>query len=205
MSDMRRRRFITLLGGAAAAWPLAARAQQPGMPVIGFLHSTSADAWAPFVAAFRVGLKEAGYIEGRDILIEYRWGEDQPDRLPDLAADLVSRRVALIASNTEGSLAAKAATATIPIVFTTAVDPVQLGLVASLARPGGNLTGVTTLNVELVPKRLELLHELRPTATPLVLLVNPTNSDAKTVANDTRAAANALGVDLRVVQASTDR
>ena len=200
---MKRRAFITLLGGAVA-WPLAAHAQQP-MPVIGFLHSTSADAWAPFVAAFRVGLKETGYVEGRDILIEYRWAEDQPDRLPDLAADLVSRRVALIVSNTEGSLAAKAATATIPIVFTTAVDPVQLGLVASLARPRSNLTGVTTLNAELVPKRLELLHELIPAATPLALLVNSTNSDAETVASDTRAAARALGLDLHVVEASTDR
>jgi putative ABC transport system substrate-binding protein len=202
---IRRREFLAALGGGAAAWPLMAHAQQPAIPMIGFLHSTSADAWAPFVAAFRVGLKETGYVEGRDILIEYRWAEDQPDRLPDLAADLVSRRVALIVSNTEGSLAAKAATATIPIVFITAVDPVQLGLVASLARPRGNLTGVTTLNVELVPKRLELLHELVPTATPLALLVNSTNSDAETVASDTRAAARALGLDLHVVEASTDR
>jgi putative ABC transport system substrate-binding protein len=202
---MRRREFITLFGGAAAAWSLAARAQQPAMPVIGFLNGASAESWAPFVSTFRQGLGETGFAEGKNVAIEYRWADEQYDRLPALAADLVRRQPSVIVANHVSAAAAKAATATIPIVFTTAVDPVQLGLVASLARPRGNLTGVTTLNVELVPKRLELLHELSPTATSLALLVNPTNSDAETVASDTRAAARALGLDLHVVEASTDR
>jgi len=201
---MRRRDFITLLG-SAAAWPLEARGQQSARPVIGFLNGASAESWAPFVSTFRQGLGEMGFAEGKNVAIECRWADEHYDRLPALAADLVRHQPRVIVANHVSAAAAKAATATIPIVFTTAVDPVQLGLVASLARPRGNLTGVTTLNVELVPKRLELLHELIPTATPLALLVNSTNSDAETVASDTRAAARALGLDLHVVEASTDR
>jgi ABC-type uncharacterized transport system substrate-binding protein len=173
---MNRRAVITLLGGATAAAlcsPRVALAQQGAMPVIGFLHSTSPTAWAPFVAAFRIGLREAGYVEGRDIAIEYRWAENQPDRLPELATDLVRRRVALIVSNTEGSLAAKAATTTIPIVFTVGGDPVKLGLVASLNRPGQNLTGVNWFSTELMAKHLEILRELVPDAGLIGCLLNP--------------------------------
>ena len=204
---MNRRAFMSLVGAAAAPsllLPLAARAQPSALPVIGFLNGASAEPWAPFVSAFRQGLGETGYAEGRNVAIEYRWADEQYDRLPAMAADLVRRRAAVIVANHVSAAVAKAATSTIPIVFTTAVDPVQLGLVASLARPGGNLTGVTTLNVELVPKRLELLHELSPTAKTLALLVNPTNSDAQTVARDTREAARARGLALEVVEASTD-
>jgi putative ABC transport system substrate-binding protein len=200
---MKRREFITLLGGAAA-WPLAARAQQPAMPVIGFLNAASAEQWAPFVSAFRLGLGETGYTEGNNVAIEFRWANEQYDRLPALAVDLVRRQPTVIVANHVSAPAANAATATIPIVFTTAVDPVQLGLVASLARPGGNLTGVTTLNMELLPKRLELLHQVSPAATVLGLLVNPTNSDAETVVHDSRAAARTLGLELHVVKASTE-
>jgi putative tryptophan/tyrosine transport system substrate-binding protein len=201
---MRRREFITLLGGGAAMWPLAAHAQRR-VPVIGFLNSASAESWKPFVSAFRQGLDEAGFAEGRNVAIEYRWADDQYDRLPALAVDLVRRQPSVIVANQVSAAAAKEATATIPIVFTTGVDPVQLGLVASLARPGGNLTGVTTLNLELVPKRLELLHELAPTANPLALLVKPTSSGTETVASDARASARALGLELDVVEASNDR
>jgi len=200
---MNKREFIMLLGGAAAAWPLAAHAQQPPMPVIGFLHSTSADAWAPFVAAFRVGLKEAGYIEGRDILIEYRWGEDQPDRLSDLAADLVSRRVALIVSNTEGSLAAKAATATIPIVFTVGGDPVKLGLVTSLNRPGQNITGVNWFSTELMAKHLEIMGELVPHASVIGCLVKPNFPGVADQLAELERAAQTAGRRLRILNAST--
>jgi ABC-type uncharacterized transport system substrate-binding protein len=201
---VKRRDFITLLGGAAAAWPLAAHAQQAAMPVVGFLNSASAESFAPFVAAFRQGLSEAGYIEGRNVAVEYRWANEQYDRLPALAADLVRRQADVIAANQISVEAAKAATATIPIVFTTALDPVQLGLVAALNRPGGNLTGVTTLNVELLPKRIELLHQLSPTATDLALLVNSTNPSAGALSRDAHAAARSLGLQLHILEASSE-
>jgi putative ABC transport system substrate-binding protein len=174
---MNRREFIALLGGAAAAWPLAARAQQPAMPVIGVLHGVSAAQWADRMVGFNQGLREAGFVEGRNVAMEYRWAEGQFDRLPAMAADLVSRKVAVICAGA-GDVAirtAMAATKTIPIVFTTASDPVRAGFIQSLGRPGGNVTGATFMGVELVAKRAELLHETLPGATRIALLVNPNN------------------------------
>jgi putative ABC transport system substrate-binding protein len=202
---MRRREFITLLGGAAA-WPLAALAQQPAMPVIGFLNSASPGPYRRYVAAFRQGLKEAGYIEGQNAAIEYRWAHGQYERLPALTAELVQRPVAVLAAtSTPAALAAKAVTTTVPVVFTTASNPVELGLVASLSRPGGNVTGATQLNVEVGPKRLELARELVPTATIIGLLINPTNPVANTLSRDLEAAARALGLELHVLHASNER
>jgi putative tryptophan/tyrosine transport system substrate-binding protein len=207
IGQLNRREFIALVGGAAA-WPLVAHAQQSAMPVIGFLGTISPDRWASRLHAFRQGLSETGYVEGRNVGIEYRWAEGQNDRLPALAADLVRRQVRVIATpeSTPGAFAAKAATTTIPIVFSVGVDPVAVGLVASLNRPGGNLTGVTNLNAEILPKRLELMHELVPTATTIALLVNPSNPlVAETESRDAQTAARTLGLQLHVLHASTDR
>jgi putative ABC transport system substrate-binding protein len=202
---MRRRELITLLGGAAA-WPLAARAQQPGLPVIGYLGSETADRFASRLLAFHEGLSEMGYVEGRNVAIEYRWADEQEDRLPTLAAELVRRQVTVLAApgSTSAALAAKAATPTIPVVFATVVNPVEFGLIASLNRPGGNLTGVTLLSVELGPKRLELLHEMVPTATVMALLVYSASPFAETLSRDAQAAAQALGLRLHVLYASTE-
>jgi ABC-type uncharacterized transport system substrate-binding protein len=204
---VRRREFITLLGGAAAAWPLAARAQQLAMPVIGFLSPTSLDGFTDRLRGFRQGLKDAGYVEGENVTIEYRWAEYQVDRLPALADDLVRRRVNVIAAPgaVAPALAAKAATTTIPIVFAVGEDPVRLGLVASLARPGGNLTGVNFFNAELTAKRLELLRELVPAATRVAVLVNPTGSAADTTLRDVEPAARAMRLQIQVLKADTSR
>jgi putative ABC transport system substrate-binding protein len=201
---MGRREFIAGLAGIAV-WPCVVRAQQPTTPVIGFLNSGSPDGYAPYVAAFRQGLKETGYIEGQNVAIEYRWTDGQYDRAPAMAADLVRRQVAVIVANPPGAMAVKAATTTIPIVFTTSSDPVKIGLVASLSRPGGNVTGATQLNVEVEPKRLELMHELVPTATSIAVLINPTDPRSETQLRDLQAAARILGVQLHVLQASTER
>jgi putative ABC transport system substrate-binding protein len=200
---MRRREFITLLGGTALAWPLAARAQQPALPVVGLLVAGSADDSAIRVAGFRKGLSETGAIEGQNVTVEYHWLEGHYDRLPALVADLVQRRVAVIATpaNTPAALAAKAATATIPIVFGVGGDPVQLGLVASLARPGGNVTGINFFLNEVMAKRLRLLHDLVPKAVRVAVLVNPTN--APFVLRDVQEAAAAIGLKIQVLNATT--
>jgi putative ABC transport system substrate-binding protein len=201
---VKRRELILALGGAAALTPLAARAQQ-AMPVIGYLGTSSPDQDTHQLGALRQGLSETGYVEGQNVAIEYRWGQGQNDRLPALAAELVRLQVAVIAlGGLPPALAAKAATSTIPIVFQMGVDPVEAGLVASLNRPGGNITGVSNLNVELGPKRLELLHELVPTATVIALLVNPTNPNAEGLTRDLRAAARTLGLQLHVLHASME-
>jgi putative ABC transport system substrate-binding protein len=202
---MKRREFITLLGGAAAAWPLAARAQQPAMPVIGFLNTASPRPYTARVRAFHQGLGETGYAEGRNVAIAYRWAEGQTERLPGLAADLVAQRVAVITgANIAAALAAKAASTTIPIVFAISIDPVEVGLVASLNRPGGNITGATTLSAELGLKRLELLHEVIPTASKVAFLVNPTAPIAESLTRDMQEAARTLGLQLHVLRASTE-
>jgi putative tryptophan/tyrosine transport system substrate-binding protein len=204
---MRRRDFITLLGGTAAAWPLAVGAQQPAMPIIGFLRDAPLADATHLVVAFRQGLKEAGFIEGQNVLIEYRSAEDQAHRLPALVADLVRRQVALIVGNTTSALAAKAATTTLPIVFVTGNDPVINGLVASLSRPGGNMTGVSFLSSASVTKRLELLRQLVPKAAAIAMLVDPNlmNTLAESELRDVQAAAHASGQELIVVEASSDR
>jgi putative ABC transport system substrate-binding protein len=200
---IRRREFITLLG--AAAWPLAASAQQPAMPVVGFLNGGSPDGYAPYVAAFHEGLKQTGYIDAQNVAIEHHWAEGRFERLPAFAADLIQRNVNVIAAtSTPAALAAKAATTTIPIVFTSSGDPMQLGLVAALSRPGGNVTGVTQLNVEAAPKRLELAHELAPTAAMMAVLVNPTDPTTETLSNELTVAARTLGLKLHIVHARTE-
>jgi putative tryptophan/tyrosine transport system substrate-binding protein len=203
---MKRREFITLLG-AAAAWPLAARAQQAQLPTIGFLHGAASVAWADPLRGFHRGLKDAGFVEGENVAIVYRWAEGQLDQLPALAAELVRRRVSVIAAFAPAAaLAAKAATTTIPIVFLVSNDPVELGLVASLARPGGNLTGINFLSGELAAKRLGLLHELVPTATRIAVLVNPANpGEAELTVRDVETAARAMGLQIQVLNASNGR
>ena len=202
---MRRREFITLLGGAAATWPIAARAQQPALPVIGFIRDGSADASARLAAAFRKGLNETGYVEGQNVTVEYHWLEGQYDRLPALVADLVRRQVAVIA--TPGGVptqAAKAATATIPIVFGVGDDPVRLGIVASLARPGGNATGINILTSEVAAKRLRLLHELVPKAVRIAVLVNPGNASvAESTVREVEKAAPTMGLQIQILNATT--
>jgi putative tryptophan/tyrosine transport system substrate-binding protein len=207
MSDMRRREFITLLGGTAAAWPLAARAQQAALPVIGFLEIRSPETIAERLRAFRQGLKETGYVEGENVAIDYRWAE-QIDRLPEVAADLVRRQVAVIATAAgfTTALAAKGATTTIPIVFSVSEDPVKSGLVPSLARPGGNLTGINLLGLELTAKRLELLREMLPGAARVAVLVNPANiANAQITLREVEAAGRAMGLQLHIFNASTSR
>lgn len=202
---MRRRDFIKAIAGSVAVWPLSAGAQEPAKPVIGFLNFASATSYAPQLAAFLKGLGETGYVEGRNVAIEYRWAEHQINRLPALASDLVHRQVAVIAAtSTPAAIAAKAATTTIPVVFETGGDPIHLGFVQSLNRPGGNVTGVSQSNVEMVAKRLELMHELLPTVRVFALLINPSNPAlAEPATKEVRTAARALGLELHVLNAST--
>jgi len=203
---MRRREFITLLGGAAAAWPLTARGQQPAMPLIGFLNSASPASPTVSLRGFQQGLSDAGFVEGRNVAIEYRWAEGRYDQLPAMVSDLVRRQVTIIVATggIPAVAAAKAATAAIPIVCQVGVDPVRAGLIASLNRPGGNLTGVVTLATEVAPKRLQLLHEAVPAATSVALLVNPTNQNAETLSADLAAAASALRLQGHILWASTE-
>ena len=202
----RRREFIALVGGAAAAWPIAAYAQQAAVPVIGFLNPASPNTFADRLGAFRQGLKEAGYAESENVAIDYRWAEGQYERLPASAAELVHRQVAVVvATQNAATFAAKSAVTTIPIVFLVSEDPVKLGLVASLARPGGNLTGVNFFTGELTAKRLELLRALVPGAVRVAVLVNPANPNAETILRDVEAAARAMGLQVQVVRASTSR
>ncbi|MFZ2142560.1 MAG: ABC transporter substrate-binding protein [Xanthobacteraceae bacterium] len=204
---MRRRQFISLLGSAAAAWPLAARAQQAALPVVGFVYPSVPELSAGIVAAFRKGLNETGFVEGRNVTIEFRFGYNDIAQLPKLAADLVDRRVAVIATpgSTPSALAAKAATATIPIVFGIGPDPVEIGLVASLNRPGGNITGITSMNAELGAKRLGLLHELLPSAVRFAVLVNPNNRNAEPLTRDAQATASAIGREIEIFAAGSAR
>jgi len=205
-SHIERRKFLATLGGAAAAWPLAARAQQPAMPVIGFLSGSSPADGALFLTAFRQGVRETGYVEGQNVAIEYRWAQDQYDRLPDLAADLVRRQVAVIAAHDSPSaIVAKAATTTIPIVFASGGDPVKLGLVASLNRPGGNVTGITFIVAELGAKQLGLLHELQPGAVRVAVLVDPNYPLTESFVSDIRAAASSIRKQIEVLEAPTGR
>jgi putative ABC transport system substrate-binding protein len=204
MSGMGRREFVALLGGAAA-WPVAAGAQQPAMPMIGFLRSSSSDDSGYLVAAFHQGLREAGFVEGQDCGIEYRWADNQLDRLPALVADLLDRQVALIVGNTPSALAAKAATTTVPIVFASGDDPVRNGLVAGLSRPGGNITGISFLSAQLGAKQLGLLRELRPGAERIAMLVDPKFPTTERLLSEVRTAASAIGQQIEVLDVSSDR
>jgi putative ABC transport system substrate-binding protein len=201
---MRRRDFIRVIAVSAAGWPMAARAQQSVMPIIGFLNGGSSDGYVAQVAGFRQGLKEGGYVDGQNVKIEYRWADDLYDRLPAMAMDLVRHEVTAIVANTPAVRAAQAATKTIPIVFITGVDPVAFGLVASLNRPGGNLTGIASLVDEVGPKRLELLHDLLPNASTVALLINPRNPSAAVQIRDAQAAASAFGQEIHILNASTE-
>ena len=202
---MRRREFIALIGSAAAAWPLTGRAQEPAVPVIGFLNGGSPEGYAKYVTSFLQGLQETGFVDGQNVKIEYHWAEGHYERLPAMAAALVQRQVTVIAAtSTPAAFAAKAATTTVPIVFTTSSDPVQLGLVTNLRQPGGNVTGAVQLSIEVLPKRLELLHELMPTAKVMALLVNPTGPVAETQSRAIQAAASNFGLQLHVLHASIE-